>query len=143
MEEVVTASPGISVRRLLAATFLGFAVLAVVLSGIGLFGVVAHDVATRRVELALRLALGASPRRLLMRILGQGVRMVGTGLVLGGLLSVWTTEALSGLVFATHRFDPFNIAVVGTMLMVVGAIAVLPAARRASQLDPASALKAE
>jgi ABC-type antimicrobial peptide transport system permease subunit len=114
-----------------------------VLSSIGLFGVVAHDVATRRVELALRLALGAGPTRILIRILGQGVRMVGTGLVLGGILSMWTTQALSGFVFATNRFDPTNIALVGTVLMVVGAIVVLPSARRASQLNPASVLRAD
>jgi putative ABC transport system permease protein len=143
MEDVAAASPGVPTRRVLTATFMGFALLAIVLAGIGLFGVVAHDVAFRRAELALRLALGADPMRILMRTLGQGAWMVGTGLVVGGLLSIWATGPLSGFVFATGRFDPLNVAVVAAVLMAVGVVAVLPAARRAARTDPVSALRSE
>jgi predicted permease len=141
MQDVVAASPGVPARRVLTWTFMGFALLAIVLGGIGLFGVVAHDVASRRAELALRLALGADPMRILIRTLGQGASMVGAGLVVGGVLSVWATGALSGFVFATGRFDPLNVAVVAAVLMAVGAIAVLPAARSAARIDPVSALR--
>jgi putative ABC transport system permease protein len=89
MRDVVAASPGVPERRVLTATFMGFALLAVVLGGIRLFGVVAHGVASRRVELAVRIALGADPRRILMSTLGQGAWMVGAGLAVGGVLSVW------------------------------------------------------
>jgi putative ABC transport system permease protein len=143
MQEVAAASPGVSSRRVLTATFLGFALLAIVLAGIGLFGVVAHDVASRRAELALRLALGADPRRILIRTLGQGAWMVGAGLVVGGVLSIWATGALSAFVFATGRLDPLNVAVVAAVLMAVGAVAVLPAARRAARIDPVSALRSQ
>jgi putative ABC transport system permease protein len=143
MEDVAAASPGVPVRRVLTATFLGFALLAIVLGGIGLFGVVAHDVAFRRAELALRLALGADPTRIFVRTLGQGAWMVGTGLVVGGVLSIWAAGALRGLVFATGGFDPLNVAVVAAVLMAVGAVAVLPAARRAARTDPVSALRTE
>ena len=79
MQQMVAASAGVPARRVLTATFMGFALLAIVLAGIGLFGVVAHDVASRRAELALRLALGADPMRILMRTLvrrGLGARSV-------------------------------------------------------------------
>jgi putative ABC transport system permease protein len=143
MRDVVAASPGVPARRVLTATFMGFALLAIVLSGIGLFGVVAHDVASRRAELALRIALGADPRRILVVTLRQGALMVGAGLVVGGVLSIWAARALSSMMFATGRFDPLNVAVAAAVLMAVGAVAVLPAARRAARTDPASALRSE
>jgi putative ABC transport system permease protein len=143
MQEVVAASEGVPARRVLTATFLGFALLAIVLGGIGVFGVVAHDVAGRRAELALRLALGADPRRILMRTLAQGAWMVGAGLMVGGVLSIWAVRALGSVVFGTGRFDPVNVAVAAAVLMVVGALAVLPVARRAARTDPLGALRSE
>jgi putative ABC transport system permease protein len=143
MQDVVAASEGVPARRVLTATFMGFALLAIVLGGIGLFGVVAHDVASRRAELALRLALGADPMRILMRTLGQGAWMVGAGLVLGGVLSIWAARALGSMVSTTGRFDPLNVAVAAAVLMVVGVVAVLPTARRAARTDPLSALRSE
>jgi predicted permease len=143
MQDVAAASPGVPARRVLAATFLGFALLAIVLAGIGLFGVVAHDVASRRAELALRLALGAGPRRILLRTLGQGAAMVGTGLAVGGVLSIWAARALSGVVGATGRFDVLSVGAAAAVLMMVGAGAVLPAALRAARTDPLAALRSE
>jgi predicted permease len=143
MQDVVAASPGVPARRVLTAAFMGFALLAIVLGGIGLFGVVAHDVASRRAELALRIALGADPMRILMRTLGQGARMVAAGVGVGAVLSIWATGALSSMVFGTGRFDPVNVAVAVAVLLVVGAVAVLPAARRAAHTDPLSALRSE
>jgi ABC-type antimicrobial peptide transport system permease subunit len=127
----------------LTATFTGFGLLAIVLAGIGLFGVVAHDVAARRAELALRIALGADPIRILVRTLAQGAWMVGTGVALGSLLSIWAARALSGVVGATGRFDLLNVAVAAAVLMIVGVGAVLPAARRAARTEPLSALRSD
>jgi hypothetical protein len=143
MLDVAAASPGLAVRRTLTATFLGFTVLAIGLAGIGLFGVVAHDVAARRAELALRIALGADPVRILMRTLAQGAWMVGAGLVVGAVLSIWATRSLTSVVLAPRGFDPLNIAAAAAVLTVVGAAAVLPAARRAARTDPLSALRSE
>jgi len=143
MRDVVAASPGVPARRVLTATFMGFALLAVVLGGIGLFGVVAHDVASRRAELALRIALGADPMRILSATLGQGALMVGSGLAVGGLLSIWAARALSGVVFATDHFDVLSVSVPAAVLMVVGAGAVLPGALRAARTDPLIALRSE
>lgn len=143
MQDVSTASPGVPARRVVTAMFMGFGLLAIVLAGIGLFGVVAHDVASRGAELALRLALGAAPMRIFMRTLAQGAWMVGAGLMVGGVLSIWAVRALDSMVFATGRFDPLNLVVAAAVLMVVGAVAVLPAARRAARTDPLSALRSE
>jgi predicted permease len=143
MQDVVAGSPGVPARRVLAATFTGFAVLALVLGAIGLFGVVAHDVASRRAELALRIALGANPMRILSATLGQGAVMVGGGLAVGGLLSIWAARALSNVGFATDRLDALSVSVPATILVIAGAAAVLPAARRAGRTDPLIALRSE
>jgi hypothetical protein len=143
MRDVVAASPGVPARRVLTATFMGFALLAVVLGGIGLFGVVAHDVACRRAELALRIALGADPMRILGATLGQGALMVGSGLVVGGVLSMWAARMLSSVVLATNYLDVVSVSVAAVVLMVVGTGAVLPAARRAAHTDPLIALRSE
>jgi predicted permease len=143
MRDVVAASPGVPVRRVLTATFMGFALLAVVLGGIGLFGVAAHDVASRRAELALRIALGANPMRILSATLGQGALMVGAGLAAGCLLSIWAARALSGVVLATGYLDVLSVGVPAAVLILVGAGAVLPAAWRAARTDPLIALRSE
>lgn len=143
MEAVVASSPGMPVRRGLTAAFLGFAALALVLGAIGLFGVVAHDVASRRSELALRIALGANPMRILSATIVQAAVMVGAGLLVGGLLSIWAARALSAMGFTTGRFDALSIGVPVTALILAGAAAVLPAARRAMRTDPLIALRSE
>src|SRR6185503_334526 len=89
MQDVVAASPGVPARRVLIAAFTGFAVLAVVLGALGLFGLAAHDVACRRRELALRIALGADARSILTATLAQGASTLAAGLVVGGVLSIW------------------------------------------------------
>jgi len=69
--------------------------------------------------------------------------MVGTGLAVGGVLSIWAARALSGLVFATDYFYVLNIGVPAAILMVAGVGAVLPAARRAARTDPLIVLRNE
>jgi hypothetical protein len=143
MADIVAASPGVPMRRVLTATFMGFALLAVVLGAIGLFGVVAHDVARRRGELALRLALGAAPLRIVRQTLGQGAWMVGAGLAAGGVLSIWAGRLFDAVLIAGERFDPWIAGLAAAVLVVAGVCAVLPAALRAGRTDPLMALRAE
>ncbi len=143
MPDVVAASPGVPARRVLTATFMGFAILAVALGGIGLFGVVAHDVASRRAELALRIALGADPMWILSATLRQGALLMGAGLAAGGLLSIWAARALNSALSATAHFDVPSVIAAAALLTVVGVGAVLPAARRAARTDPLIALRSE
>jgi hypothetical protein len=143
MDDVLAASPGMPARRVLAAAYAGFALLAVALGALGLFGVAAHDVASRRSELALRLALGADSARLLKATLGQGALLVAAGLAVGGLLSLWTSRALGSLAFATIGFDVWSVALPAAVVVVAGIAAVLPAARRAARTDPTIALRGD
>ena len=143
MTEVVDASPGLPSRRLLASTFTGLAFLAVILSAIGLFGIAAHDVTSRRPELTLRLALGANPSRILGATLARGVTTVGIGLTLGGLLSTWAVDALSTVIFAGGGVDAVSVATAAGVLTATGIGAVLPAALRASRTDPRLVLSGE
>jgi len=143
MEDVLATSPGVPARRLLTAALAGFALLAVVLSAIGLFGVAAHDVACRRAELALRIALGADPMRLLRATFAQGAVTVGSGLAVGGLLSIWAARALGSMLVATQQSDALSVGAAAVVLLAAGAGAVLPAALRAARTDPLTALRSE
>ena len=143
MRDLVQASPGVPVRRVLTAAFAGFALLAVALGAVGLFGVAAHDVASRRRELALRIALGADPSHLLRATLAQGALIVGAGLVTGSGLSVWATRVLGSIVVDRGGFDVVGAGGAAAMLAIAGACAVLPAALRAARTDPMIALRAE
>jgi len=131
------------VRRMLTATFVAFAILAVVLSAIGLFGVVAHDVARRRFELALRIALGADSVRILRAVLTQGAVLIASGLGAGAVLSFWSARALGAMLFAIEPSDLVSIGAAAAVLAAAGAAAVLPAALRAARTDPALTLHAE
>jgi hypothetical protein len=135
-------SPGVRVRRVLTLAFLGFALLAVVLGAIGLFGLVSHDVASRRMELALRVALGADTSRLLNTALGQGGAIVGAGLMAGAVLSYWASSAL-GAVVAAAPLDPINLTSAAAVLLLASAAALLPVARRAVRTDPLIVLRGE
>jgi putative ABC transport system permease protein len=143
MEEVVAASPGVPVRRVLTAAFTGSALLALVLGIVGLFGVMAHEVASRRGELALRVALGASPRRIRGTTLGHGAVIVATGLIGGAVLSLWASRALAQILIGIGPIDVLSVAVATAVLTLAGAGAVFPAAQRAARTDPLIALRAE
>jgi ABC-type antimicrobial peptide transport system permease subunit len=110
------------------------------LGAIGLFGVIAHEVAARRAELALRIALGAEPGRIFRSTIGQGVSMIAVALVVGGVLSFWTSRALAG-VTNTTGVDVVSAAGAAAILLFAGVCAVLPAARRAAHTDPLTLLR--
>ena len=137
------SSPGVAVRRVLTATFTAFAVLGMLLGGIGLYGVVAHDVACRRAEIAIRMALGARPVRILVAMLAQGASIVGAGLIVGAALSLWATRALGGVLGPSDRIDAIAVVAPAIVMIAAGVSAVLPAARRAARTDPVAALRAE
>jgi putative ABC transport system permease protein len=143
MTEIVARSPGMPARRVLTGTLTAFAFLAMALSAVGLFGVVAHDVATRRAELAVRLALGAHPRRLLASALYQGWIMIGSGVAAGVVLSWWSGRLLTALAPATESFDVATSAAAAALVIGVGLFAIFPAARRAARTDPLSALRGD
>jgi predicted permease len=143
MRDVVDSSPGMPERRVLTAAFLGFALLALALSGIGLFGVVAHDVASRRVELALRIALGADPARIFIGTISRGASVVTYGAAVGALMSVWAARMLDRVGVPSTRADVMSLGVPLVMLIAASAAAVLPVARQAAATDPLLTLRSE
>jgi ABC-type antimicrobial peptide transport system permease subunit len=141
MLDVVAASPGVPARRVLTSAFVGFALLAVVLGAIGLFGAVAHDVARRRAELAIRIALGADFRRILTSTLGQGAGMIGAGLAAGCALSIAAARAVGALLLRADGIDVPSVGAAAVVLTAVGFVSILPAALRAARTDPIVALR--
>jgi putative ABC transport system permease protein len=121
----------------------GFAVLAVALSAIGLYGVLAYAVSQRVQEIGLRVALGARPSDILGLVVGQGMRVVGIGVGLGLCGALLATRALRSLLYGVTPTDPATLVAAGVGLAVVALIATALPARRATKIDPMEALRAE
>ena len=127
----------------MTACFLAFAALAMVVAGLGIFGVVADDLARRRFEQALRVALGADTRRLQRSVLGRTAALVLSGAVPGTLLSLVVARLLRSVVADIEPADPIAITAVASVLVVVAAIAVAGPARRLARTDPALVLRGD
>ena len=121
----------------------GFAVLSLLLSAAGLFGVLSYMVAQRTSEIGIRMALGAQREQVLGKMLGDGLKPALMGLVLGLAGSVGTVRLLESMLYETDKLDPMVFAAVGAVLLVVAAGACMAPAWRASRLDPMSALRTE
>jgi putative ABC transport system permease protein len=143
MQAVVEASPGVPAARLLTAAFSGFAVLAVVLSVVGLFGIAAHDVSRRRAEIRLRAALGASPIQLLRNFVAPSAALIVGGLAVGGVLSLLVVPALARATFIPVEPDTAGVVLAALVLTAAGTLAVLPATLRAARTAPLTAFRAD
>jgi ABC-type antimicrobial peptide transport system permease subunit len=129
--------------RLGAVAFALFAGLALVLSTIGVYGVVRYAVARRAREVAIRLAVGARPEGVVRLLMREGVLLVGAGAVVGLVLAALASRGLRSLLFGVDAIDPVAFFGAPVLLVAVGALAAFLPARRASRVDPASALRAE
>jgi putative ABC transport system permease protein len=120
-----------------------FALAALVLASLGVFGVVSYSVAQRRGEIGVRMALGATGGDLWRSVLGQGLRPVAIGLVIGLVASLAAARAIESLLFGVGAVDPLTLtAVPSVLLLFAGAACVVPAIR-ASRVDPMVTLRAE
>jgi len=129
--------------RLYAVMLEAFAALALVLAAIGVYASMAYSVAQRTRELAIRLALGADPGRLVRRVLAEGVRIAVVGGVVGVLLARAGGRMLRSLVYGVETTDPVSFAAAVLVLLVVVVAGTWVPARRASLTDPAIALKGD
>jgi predicted permease len=130
--------------RKVAASLLSFlGVIAFLLAGVGLYGVVSYSVSQRTQELGIRIALGARPHEVLGTVMREGIVLTAAGVAIGLGLSVVTMRLVSGLLFAVSPFDPGTFASASLFLAAVAAAASILPARRASRLDPFTALRAE
>jgi putative ABC transport system permease protein len=131
-------------RRRFSLTLLaGFAGLALVLTAIGLYGVIAYTVLQRTREFGIRLALGASQATVLRGVLRRGLGLVGAGVIVGLIGAAALTRVLGALLYEVSATDPMVFAGIVTLLVVVGVVASYVPARRATRVDPAVALRSE
>jgi predicted permease len=128
----------------LGATVFGlFGMLALLVAGAGLYSVVAYSVVQRTREIAVRVALGASARRIAAMVLGSGVGMTVVGLVVGIGIAFAAGAAVEPLLFETSAHDPIVFAVVSVLLLTAATLASLIPASRARRVDPMTALREE
>ncbi len=130
-------------RRLNMILIGAFGVLALVLASVGLYGVIAFQVAQRTREMGVRLALGASRRHVLALVLGQGLRVVLIGLALGTASAAWLTTAITPMLFDVGPRDLSVYLLASAVLCATGLLACYIPARRAMRVDPVTALRAE
>ena len=125
------------------AVLVTFAVLALSLAAIGVYGLMSFSVEQRVNELGIRRALGAEPRDILRMVLRRGALLGVSGVVLGLAGSLALTGLLRGMLFAVGPFDPVTFAGLSGVVVLVVLLAALVPARRATRIDPAVALRAE
>src|ERR1700677_324607 len=120
-----------------------FAALAMLLTAVGLYGLIAYSVAQRTHELGIRMALGGRPRDMLRLIVGQGLRLAIFGVGIGLAAAFVLTHFLSSMLFGVSTADPISYLAVVTLLLVVVIVACYVPARRAMRVDPMVALRYE
>jgi putative ABC transport system permease protein len=130
------------IQERVVATLSGFVgALAVLLAGLGLYGITAYAVTRRRIELGIRMALGADASAVVRLVLGRVTMLVGIGLVSGAVLTVWASDFISTLLFGVEARDPATLVGAATVLAAVAALAGWLPARRAARVDPAHVLR--
>jgi putative ABC transport system permease protein len=141
LREVVAGST--ARPRFYTLLLLCFAGIAIALSAVGIYGVVAYTVSQRTREIGIRMALGADGREIRRLILGEGVRLAAAGVALGLVAAVLLTRLLRGLLFEVAATDPATHAAVAGVIAAVALAACSIPARRAARLDPLEALRNE
>jgi putative ABC transport system permease protein len=130
-------------RRLVSVLLGTFATVALVLAGIGIYGVISYNVAQRTREMGIRAALGATERSLLRLILDRGVRLTLIGIAIGVAGAIGLTRLMAAILFGVGARDPATMVSVGVILAGVAILASYIPARRATRVDPVVALRYE
>lgn len=132
----------VSPRRFLVVLLGGFALFALLLASLGIYGVVSYGVTQRTQEIGIRMALGASASKLQTGIIGQTLGLAAVGMLIGAVASWALAHALGGLLFGVTATDPVTFLSMPIVLACVAAMAGYLPARRASRIDPSIALRA-
>ena len=120
-----------------------FAMVALLLAAVGVYGLLAFVVNRRTHEIGLRIALGAHPRNVLALVMTQGMKLVLFGLGTGVVSSLMLMRLMSGLLYRVSSTDPLSLGAVTVLLAIIGALACFMPARRAMRVDPMTALRCE
>ena len=139
LEQVLTRV--LAFRRFQTILLSGFAAAAALLAVIGVYGALAYAVSERTRELGIRIALGAQRRSVLALIIGSALRLIGAGLVIGGIGAAVSSRFLSSVLFEIGAWDPVTFAGSAVLLAGTGLLASYLPARRAAQIDPIRALR--
>jgi putative ABC transport system permease protein len=131
----------LSQRRFQTSLLIGFAVLALLLAAIGIYGLIRYSVATRTHEIAIRMAIGAQAGDIFRLIVREGLTLTAIGLAIGLLAAVLVGRAGSSLLFSVTATDPATFVAVSVLLAVVAAAACYFPARRAMKVEPVAALR--
>ena len=141
VDELVTES--LEQPQSLSMLIAGFALVALLLSVVGIYGVMAYYVQQHLKDISIRLALGGSAREVLRLIVGQGMKVVMIGVVIGVVIAFLVTRFLTSLLFGVAAADVLTFAAVSAMMLTVALIACLLPAWRATTLQPATVLRSE
>jgi len=128
-------------ERLVAVLSRFFGLLALLLAGLGLYGVTSYAITRRRMEIGIRMALGAAPAGVMRLVMARVSVLVGVGVMLGAGLSFWATQFVRSLLYGLEPRDPVTLATAVVTLAVVGTVAGGLPAWRASRIDPAEVLR--
>ena len=129
--------------RILIGMFVAFALVGVLLASSGLYGVLSYSVSQRTQEIGIRLALGAGRGRVLRMVVLQGVALAGTGALIGLAGGLLLGQAIAGTLYQVGATDPLTYGVVALGLAAVALVASYLPARRATRVDPLTALRVE
>ena len=143
MQDVINGSDSIRLRRFVLILLGSFAGLAVLLAGVGTYGVMAYSVAERTREIGIRVALGATRSMVLNQVLSETMKLTLAGLVIGALAAQVLTRFISSMLFGVSSTDTVTYLGVSFVLTVVALLASYLPARRATQIDPLMALRQE
>ena len=141
MDDVLAGS--FAARRVSMILLAVFAALALVLSCVGIYGVISYVVGQRTHEIGIRMALGAQRGDVLRLVLGEGVRMALVGVACGIAAALGLTRLMAEELFGVTAQDPLTFAVVAILLTLVALLACYLPARRAMRVDPVVALRYE
>jgi putative ABC transport system permease protein len=141
MEEVVDAT--LARPRTISVLLTAFALIALVLAGVGVYGVMAYSVSQRTQEIGVRMALGATAQSVFRLVLGQALKLVGLGIAAGLVIAGMLTQLLKTLLFQTEPLDPVTFSVTAVVLMLVATLASYVPARRSTRVAPIEALRTE
>jgi putative ABC transport system permease protein len=138
-DELVASS--LAVPRYLGSLVAMFAIAALLLSIVGVYGVMTHFVQQHTREIGIRLALGGEPSAMRRMIVGQGIRLALLGVAVGLGAALWGSRLLTGFLFGVRATDPVMLTAASVVLIALAALACIAPARRAAKLDPAQILR--
>jgi ABC-type antimicrobial peptide transport system permease subunit len=136
-------SESLAPTRFAMALLVAFSVIALLLSGVGLYGVIAYSVTQRTREIGVRVALGADAASVRRLVVGGGLKLTTLGIVLGIIAAAGSTRVLASLLYGVSPVDPLSFATIALLVMGIALAASWVPARRALRINPTEALRAD